>query len=54
MAKKEAMKCRRTLETEQEKFARTERDRLYSYVNKAQGQLKHTIKLHPNFTPAKK
>ena len=43
IAKKEAMKRRRTLETEEEKFARIEQDRL-PYVNRAQGQLKHTTK----------
>ena len=45
IAKKEAMKLRRTLETEEEKFARTEQDRLY--VNRAQGQLKHMTKFQP-------
>ena len=39
------MKRRRTLETEEEKFARTEQDRLY--VNRAQGQLKHMTKFQP-------
>ena len=41
IAIKEAMKHRRTLETEEEKFATTEQDRLRK--NRAQGQLKHEV-----------
>jgi hypothetical protein len=45
IAKKEAMERRRTLETEQEKFARTEQDRLRKQRTRA---------AETNFSPAKK